>query len=207
MHKKAIILDLDNTVYSVHTIGDELFAPLFELIIQDGSHAHHMDKVKNDIMRRPFQLVARDYQFNEELTGKGIALLREQEYKGKIEPFADYQFVRNLPIDKFLVTTGFLKLQQSKVEGLHLGKDFKEIHIVDPLTSGRTKKEVFADIIERWGYANPEVLVVGDDPHSEIRAARDLGIEAILYDKLRLYNDTTILCKISDFKQLEPFLL
>jgi putative hydrolase of the HAD superfamily len=36
MQKKAIIFDLDNTVYAVRTIGEELFASLFELITQDG---------------------------------------------------------------------------------------------------------------------------------------------------------------------------
>jgi FMN phosphatase YigB (HAD superfamily) len=30
--KKYIILDLDNTIYPVHDIGDELFKPLFELL-------------------------------------------------------------------------------------------------------------------------------------------------------------------------------
>jgi putative hydrolase of the HAD superfamily len=34
MYKKAIIFDLDNTVYPVHSIGEELFAPLFALIMK-----------------------------------------------------------------------------------------------------------------------------------------------------------------------------
>jgi len=115
MRKKAIILDLDNTIYPVHAIGDELFAPLFALITQDGNHAQHMDEIKNEIMRRPFQMVAKDHHFDEELTEQGIALLKDITYNGKIEAFDDYRFVKQLHIDKYLVTTGFLKLQQSKV--------------------------------------------------------------------------------------------
>lgn len=206
MRKKAIIFDLDNTIYSVHSIGNELFASLFELIIQNGNHAENIEQIKAEIMRRPFQQVASDYNFDDELTQKGITLLKDVTYKGKIEAFIDYEFTRNLPVDKFLVTTGFLKLQQSKVEGMKIGQDFKEIHIVDPLASDRTKKDVFADIMKRHGYTKSELLVVGDDLHSEIKAAQELGIEAVLYDKFHLHNNNGSLRKISDFKQLESFL-
>jgi putative hydrolase of the HAD superfamily len=206
MQKKAIIFDLDNTVYSVHSIGNELFASLFELIFQNENHAENRDKIKDDIMRRPFQVVAKDYHFSDELTQKGIALLKGLTYEGKIEPFPDYQFAKGLPVDKFLVTTGFLKLQQSKVDGMKIGQDFKEIIIVDPLTSDKTKKDVFADIIKKYGYNKSEVLVVGDDLQSEIKAAQQLGIDAVLYDKSHLYDDIAFHPTISDFSQLKSFL-
>ena len=48
-----------------------------------------------------------------------------------------------------------------------------------------------------------EVLVVGDDLHSEIKAAQDLGIDAVVYDKYNLHPDEITLPKIDDFKQLE----
>lgn len=206
MPKKAIIFDLDNTIYSVHSIGNELFAPLFNLIFEDGRYASVIEKIKDDIMRRPFQVVAADYNFGKELTQKGIDLLKTLTYKGKIEPFPDYLVTKNLPVEKFLVTTGFLKLQQSKVAGMSLENDFKEIHIVDPSTSDKTKKNVFADILERHSYTPAEVLVVGDDLHSEIKAAQELGIDAILYDNFNLHSDTNSISKISDFNQLTTYL-
>jgi putative hydrolase of the HAD superfamily len=128
--------------------------------------------------------------------------LKDLAYNGKIEPFEDYQAVRKLPVDKFLVTTGFLKLQQSKIEGMKIAGDFKEIHIVDPLTSFTTKKDVFADIIQRHGYDKSEVLILGDDLHSEIKAAQELGIEAILYDGLKLHTDDTTVKRIESFDAL-----
>jgi putative hydrolase of the HAD superfamily len=115
--------------------------------------------------------------------------------------------VKDLVADKFLVTTGFLKLQQSKVEGMKIRNDFKEIHIVDPSTSDRTKKDLFAEIIERHGYHKSEVLVVGDDPQSEIKAAQDLGIDAILYDKSGLHKGITSIRRIENFKELIDLVL
>src|SRR5689334_14950083 len=113
MQKKAIIFDLDNTIYSVKSIGDELFAPLFKIIEEDGDHDDDLDKIKDEMMRRPFQWVAKKYEFSDELTQKGMDLLRNTTYLGKILPYADYHVVKDLAIDKYLVTTGFLQLQQS----------------------------------------------------------------------------------------------
>jgi putative hydrolase of the HAD superfamily len=207
MRKKAIILDLDNTIYSVHSLGHELFASLFNLILEDGNHQEEMDRIKEALLHRPFQVVAKEFGFSEELTKNGIAHLKDLTYRGRIRPFDDYEFVRNLSVDKFLVTTGFLKLQQSKVEGMRLHQDFDEIHIVDPSTSDLTKRDVFAHILQQHGYTKEEVVVVGDDLTSEIKAAQELGIDAVLYDHFQLYREQTNLPRIADFAQLSQFLV
>ena len=199
---KAIIFDLDNTIFPVPQIGFKLFAPVFELIELDGNHTSDMEKIKDAVMRTPFQKVAKDYQFSEELTRKSIELLKELAHNGAIEPFADFDQVRSLPVDKFVVTTGFMKMQQSKINSLDLEKDFKEIHIIDPSTTSKTKKDVFAGIIQRNKYEKEDVLVVGDDINSEIKAAQELGIEAVWYDKYNRYEPKEGVKKISDYRKL-----
>lgn len=207
MAVKALILDLDNTIYAVESIGEDLFKSLFDLIKKSGEFSGDLEDIKRDVMKKPFQTVASDYQFSESLTDNGTKLLQELTYEGKIEPFEDYRDLRKIPIDKYLVTTGFKKLQQSKVDGMQLDRDFKEIHIVDPATSDLTKKDVFADIIQRHGYEKDEVLVVGDDPDSEIGAGEALGTAVVLYDKMDRIDDPGALNKIRNFKQLEDFLI
>jgi putative hydrolase of the HAD superfamily len=202
MKKKAIIFDLDNTIFSVYSIGNTLFAPLFDLMEQDGTQWAHIDAIRDEVMRRPFQQIAKDYRFSDELTRKSIDILKRLAYNAPIEPFEDYGLVRQLPIDKYLVTTGFRCMQQSKVDGMGLQHDFLEIHIVDPTTSNQTKKEVFLDIVQRHGYAKEEVLIVGDDLHSEIKAAQELGIDAVWYDKYERYEPKPELTKIAHYQQL-----
>jgi putative hydrolase of the HAD superfamily len=206
MQKKALIFDLDNTIYAVRSIGDKIFAPLLELIATDDEQHLQMDKIRHEIMRRPFQMVAKDFNFSQELTAKGIELLSKIRFDWKIEPFSDYELARTLPLDKFLVTTGFTNMQQSKVAGMKLDRDFKEIHIIDPATSSKTKRNVFEDIIKRHHYENPEVLVIGDDLHSEIKAALELGIDAVLYDKMNVYENNIPVPKIADFSELSSYL-
>jgi len=205
MDKKALILDLDNTIYSVKTIGDELFRPLFSLIKEDGQHNKDMDEIKEQIMRRPFQWVAGKYNFSEGLKEKAMDLLKDTTYTGMIKPFIDYSAVKDLEVGKYLVTTGFLKLQQSKITGMKIQNDFREIHIVDPYSSTQTKKDVFAEIIYRHQYAKSEVLVVGDDPESEIKAAQELGVDAILYDRENRYPNSDVK-RIKDFRELKELL-
>lgn len=204
MHKKAIIFDLDNTIYPVKSIGPALFDSLFKLVKSDEGHVAEIEHIKADLMRRPFQVVAVDYQFSEVLVAKATHLLKHLAYDHPIEPYSDYHFTKSLHIDKFLVTTGFKKLQQSKIDRLDIGKDFNEIHIIDPSESTATKKDVFADIMQRHHFQTTEVIVVGDDLESEIRAAIDLDIEALLYDRDDTHNHARIK-KIKSMSELNDY--
>lgn len=175
--KKALILDLDNTIYPVQSIADKLFSTLFEAIDKELS-GEDLEKAKAEIKRKPFQHVAQKFNFSETLTGKCIHILKNLTYEGEIKPFEDYSFIKEIPARKFLVTTGFLKLQQSKINGMKISNDFEKIFIVDPENS--SKKEVFIEILGQYQLQPEEVLVIGDDPESEIKAAKELEIETFL---------------------------
>lgn len=206
MTKKAIIYDLDNTLYTVASIGNKLFASLFELLEQEDIPAARMSVIKDDIMRKPFQVVAREHQFSKELTQKGLDLLKNLTYNEQIELHDDYEEIKKLPQERFLVTTGFTELQHSKIRSLGIERDFKEVHVIDPLSTTQTKKTVFAGIMQRHHYTPSEVLVVGDDPESEIKAATELGIDTVLYDKQNRYPGFTATNKITDFAALSHLL-
>jgi putative hydrolase of the HAD superfamily len=182
--KQAIILDLDNTIYPVSSIADHLFEKLFALLDENSEKINHSDleAAKDDLTRRHFHLVADKFNFSPELKAQGIYLLSNMEYDLPLEPFEDYRYIQTANIQKFLVTTGFTKLQWSKIKMMGIKDDFAEIHIVDPEKSNQTKKDVFADILKRYNYAAEDVLVIGDDPESEIKAAMELGIDTFLFD-------------------------
>jgi putative hydrolase of the HAD superfamily len=206
MTKKAFIYDLDNTVYPVPSIGEKLFAPLFQLIRENGAYTGSFDKIRDEIMRTPFQVVAQKYQFSQELTQKAVGLLRDLTYEGDIQPYPDYPEIRNIPGDRFLVTTGFRKLQESKIRGMGIEADFRQVIVVDPDTSDKTKKDIFAGILQQHGYQPAQVLVIGDDPGSEIKAARELGLDTVLYDKENRHPNAVATFRISDFRELKDLL-
>ncbi len=76
MKKKAIIYDLDNTIYSLKTIGRELFGTLFEMVSESGFQ-REMDMIKVDLMSKPFQVVACKYRFGEALKQNCVNLLKQ----------------------------------------------------------------------------------------------------------------------------------
>ena len=203
---KAIIYDLDNTIYAVKTIGEELFAPLFDVIAASGVDQESFENIKNDLMRKPFQLVAADHHFDSDLIKKGAEILRGLVYEGDIRSFDDYVKIKSISGERFLVTTGFSDLQWSKIRRMGIDRDFNEIHIVDPDNSRKTKKDVFADIMDRKGYRSSEVWVVGDDPESEIKAALELGIKTVLIDREDWHPKAVSDFKIRDFAGLVSLL-
>ncbi len=206
--KRALILDLDNTIYPVKSIADKLFAPLFEIMEQYRQEFSENDfnAAIEDIMKKPFQKVADTYRFNSELTEKGLDLLRNATYDESMKPFDDYIVIKDLPIAKYLVTTGFLKLQQSKIRNLGIEDDFKGIFIVDPDTTRMTKKDVFLDLMKQNDLQKEDLLVVGDDPESEIEAANELGIETFLYDPDDNHKDDIATYKSKDFELLKDII-
>jgi putative hydrolase of the HAD superfamily len=179
---KALILDLDNTIYPVSAVADDMFRVLFNMIFSSGEFKETQESLKESIMRRPFVYVAREFAFSEKLRTQGINHLQNLTYEKPIQPFTDYKIIRALPYTKFLVTTGFEKLQQSKIERLGIAQDFHAIFIVDPSKSNLTKKDIFQKILTEYQYANDELIIIGDDLNSEIKAGNELGIRTVVYD-------------------------
>lgn len=195
--KKALILDLDNTIYPVSSISENLFADLFAKLDQhagsiNAGDADKINKIKDEMTRRPFQHIAEEFNLHGEVRNKMEDQLRNMTYDLPMRPFDDYHYISNIQLDKFLVTTGYSKLQWSKIRMLGIEDDFKYIHIVDPDVSQQTKKDVFELIMQTHSYTPEDLLVIGDDPESEIKAAKALSIDTFLYDPTNRYPDAQV---------------
>ena len=200
--KRALILDLDNTIYPVKSISDKLFEPLFNLIDDSLEDKQAATKAKEELTRRPYQQVAEEFGFGEEVTQQGLDLLRDATYDELMEPYAEYETLRKIKADKFLVTTGFTKLQLSKVNQLDINADFKKVYVVDPEQSDLTKGDIFRKIMTENGYAAEEVLIIGDDPQSEIKFAKEVGIDTFLFDPEDRYTDSHATYRAKDYRDV-----
>ena len=201
---RAFILDMDNTIYPVKSIGYKLFAPLFELMDQykDQVGEDELKQAKEEVMSKPLQGVADKHHFPKELKDKCVQMLSNLTYDEPMQPFDEYEYVRSLPFDKFLVTAGFMKMQQKKVEMLGLSNDFKKIYIIDPETTDKTKKDIFEEIAKEFNYKPEELLVIGDDADSEIKYGKMLGMKTFLYDPENNYPDAPADVKAKSFEEL-----
>lgn len=196
---------MDNTIYPVHSIGFKLFRVLFDIIEQSGSYSN-MEEIKAALMKRPFQVVAADYGFSDQLKHDCLALLQELTVEEAMQPFEDYAEIRKIDLPKYLVTTGFPKLQRSKVAQLGIEADFAGIFIVDLNEPGASKKAKFQQIMKENNLAPADLIVVGDDVNSEIRAGQELGIDAVLYAPAGTQAPSPELHVISHFRELRQYL-
>lgn len=206
MKKKAIILDLDNTIYPVSSIGDRLFKSLFSLIRKSGEYSGDFDQIRFEIMRRPFQYIADDFSFSESLKSDCFKLLSNLTYDEKMQPFEGYETLLTIPCRRFLVTTGYTKMQHSKIKQLGIENDFEAIFIIDPDKSTLTKRDIFEKILADYNLKVKDVLVVGDDLNSEIFHAKALGIETVLYDYRSQFQESEDQNVIRNHKDLHRYL-
>lgn len=202
---KALILDLDNTIYPVESISHELFVPLYDLMEQyrDDVGEDTLQQAKQEMTKVAFQKVADKHQFPQKLKEKGVALLSDLTYEGDMKAFDDYRQLQSLKTEKHLVTMGFTKMQWRKVDKLNLRPDFTEIIVNDPELTEGTKKEVFEHLMQKYNYQPNEVAVIGDDPESEIQAGKALGMVTVLYDRKGEYNADVADYKITSFIELQ----
>jgi putative hydrolase of the HAD superfamily len=205
---RALFLDLDNTIYPATAIADEVFKPIYDLLNEhvDDIGEDNIKEIKQKLMKKAYQVIADEYELSEELKKKGTEILRHVTYDRPIESFPDYEIIKNLEQEKFLVTMGFTKLQQSKIRMLDLNNDYQEIIVNDPDTTDDTKKEVFNNLLIKYGYHPNEVLIIGDDPESEIEAGNTLNIPTVLYDRQGEYPDAHVTHRIKHYQELLPIL-
>ncbi len=206
MRKKAIILDLDNTIYPVSSIGDRLFKSLFSLILESGEYSGDFDQIRFEIMRRPFQYIADEFSFSENLKADCFKLLSVLTYDEKMQPFEGYETLLTVPCRRFLVTTGYTKMQHSKIKQLGIENDFEALFVIDPDKSTLTKRDLFEKILADYNFSVDDVLVVGDDLNSEIFHAKALGIETVLYDYLSQFQESEDQKVIRNHKDLHLYL-
>ena len=124
MRKTAIIFDLDNCLAPATAIGQALFEPAFEAVraVNHGTlAASHLEDALADCWVHAFDWVARTHEFSAEMFDAGWAVMRTLEVEGPMKGYEDLPELDKLDTRRFLVTSGFRRLQVSKVRALGIG--------------------------------------------------------------------------------------
>jgi putative hydrolase of the HAD superfamily len=183
MRKTAIIFDLDNCLAPATAVGEALLDPAFDAVraVNRGLlDATRLEEAFADCWVHSFDWVARHHGFSSEMRDAGWAVMRTLEVAGPLTGYADLHLLGELDARRFLVTSGFRRLQSSKVRALRIEQLFERVSIDaidEPERLG--KQAIFERILADFGLSVDEVLVVGDNPESEIAAGNRLGITTI----------------------------
>ncbi|MEM1321488.1 MAG: HAD family hydrolase [Bacteroidota bacterium] len=178
-----LLLDLDDTIFATQSIRSEVVQPAIALLETELRLQQEESRVQaaiTELWQRPFDAVAKKYHIPEVTQARFHQKLQSLDYELKISPFPDYQWLRQLPIDKMLVTTGITKLQRAKISALGIEADFKAVFIDDPFAPQRIYKQgIFEHILHTHSLPPEQCWVIGDNPESELRAGKDLGMNTV----------------------------
>jgi FMN phosphatase YigB (HAD superfamily) len=180
---RAIIFDLDNCLSAADEPGKGLLDPVFDAI-RRANHGRLSDEALADAFadcwRHPLDFVAKKHGFSEDMLATGWAVYARLEVPVPMYGYDDLGTLADLPVLRFLVTSGFRRLQESKIKALGFERLFTAIHvdaIEEPDRKG--KQSTFEEILRAYQLRPEEVLVVGDNPDSEIEAGNRLGIRTV----------------------------
>ncbi len=182
------ILDLDNTLFDTRSIPAELTDRLHSRLRQANAECHAvssevLEQAISDTWYAPFSVVCERYS----LPRTFLAIWNEwQETVSFDQPLVPYPDVmRSLRILRTqghllcLLTSGYRRLQQAKIEALRITPLFDEIHIdaVDEFCSG--KAAIISGLLLARNWNRKDLLIVGDSATNEIDAGLRLGIATI----------------------------
>ena len=180
---KAFIFDLDSCLAAANEPGEGIFAEAFRAIRSANNGHVTEDKLRaafQDCWRFPFDFIADKYCFSPQMRAAGFAAFSQTEVTQPMHGYGDLDVLADLPAKLFLVTSGFRRLQESKVRALGIAHLFSRIHI-DAIeeVNRKDKRHAFEQILQAHQLSPHEVLVIGDNPESEIAAGNQLGITTI----------------------------
>ena len=209
MIPKALIFDLDNCLAPAREVGEALYAPAFAAIRQanqGGLSEQLLEEAFAEIWRHPLDWVAAKYHFSEAMRAAAWRVFGTMEVTHPMFGYGDLAVLAELPGQRFLVTSGFRRLQESKIRALKLAPLFTACYvdaIDEPDRLG--KQGLFERIMKEYGLQPAEVLIVGDNADSEIAAGNRLGmrtVQTLRSDVPRASNATDHVRTLAELKTL-----
>lgn len=183
VHMKTVIFDLDNCLCPTTESGADLYDPAFTAIriANDGSVADQaLASAFSEMWSHAYDWVARKYCFTPAMIDAGWQALSQVEVNKPLVGYADLHLLATVPAERFLVTSGFRRLQESKIRALGIAAQFRKVFVDAIDVSPRAGKyALFQEIIAQYALEVSDVVVVGDNPESELAAARSLGLVAV----------------------------
>jgi FMN phosphatase YigB (HAD superfamily) len=206
----AIIFDLDNCLAPADEPGEQLLAPVFDAVrlANDGAlTAVALDAAFRDCWVHAFDWVAARHNFTQRMRDAGWAAFREVEVRQPMCGYGDLDLLPSLGGVRFLVTSGFRRLQESKVRALGVAGSFAEV-IVDAMDEPdrRGKERIFADLIRAQSLRRAEVLVVGDNAESELAAAKRLSLPSAQILRRGVVPAPEVTTRVQDLADLRRWL-
>ncbi|HXJ58820.1 MAG TPA: HAD family hydrolase [Verrucomicrobiae bacterium] len=204
---QAVIFDLDNCLSAADEPGQDLLEPVFHAIRQSNHGQLSEEALKAvyfDCWRHPLDWVAQKHRFSPEMLTAAWEAYSKLEVRVPMHGYADLGTLAELPVRRFLVTSGFRRMQESKIQALGFSSLFTAVYIDAIDEPGRKGKEaLFREILAQYHVSPANVLVVGDNPDSEIAAGNRIGMATVQVLRPGVPPGTNASCVIEGLAELK----
>jgi len=175
---KAIIFDLDMCILDTRTISVSVLHPVLNVLHGSAISSFLKTEIERQLWTTSLEDIINQFALPTSLAEELRDSYLQIEIPNDIKTFGDNDAIAQLPVAKLLVTSGYRRLQESKIDKLGIKTLFDEIVIdaIDNPESRMGKEKIFREILQRHGWNQKEVLVVGDSASSELAAAKSLQI-------------------------------
>src|SRR5438128_104947 len=129
---KALIFDLDNCLAPSREVGEELYEPAFEAIREANRGQlgeSQLSKAFEDVWRHPLDWVAERYGFSKAMLDAAWQAFEKMEVSRPMVGYDDIEVIAEWPVSRFLVTSGFRRLQESKIRALNIRPLFTNVYV------------------------------------------------------------------------------
>lgn len=202
---KAIIFDLDMCILDTHSLTGPFFQPVLDALRNANLPPEIKEKVERQLWTTSLDDTVDMFIVPEDVAEDMREAYRHIEVPDGIKSFGDENYIKRLDVKKILVTSGYKRFQETKISKLGIAPLFDEIVIdaLDYREQRKGKKKIFKELLEKNQWDKDEVFVVGDNPVSELGAAKSLGIPTIQILRPTIVKWDEATHHISSFRELE----
>lgn len=182
------ILDLDNTLFDTRSIPASLIHCLHSDLRLANKESHAvppdiLEKAINDAWYAPFSVVCDRYSLPDIFQCIWNDWLETVSFGQSLPLYPDVvcalQKLRVQGHYLCLLTSGYRRLQQAKIEALGIAHLFDEVHIDAVEESSPGKAAIILELMRSRKWNREDLLIVGDSAASEIDAGIRLGISTV----------------------------
>lgn len=185
---KAVLFDLDDTLYDESSYVDQAFENTAAYLAgrlgmpgrKEEFHRRMLELVKQDGRGRIFDRLCEEAGVAYPV-GELVEVYRSTEPVLKLYPDAErlLEALEEKGIRTGLVTDGCGRVQHAKISALGLDRRLDSVVVTDDFGLKKPMSEVYEKCLQALGCIPGEAVYVGDNPRKDFYGARKLGIKTV----------------------------
>jgi len=112
------------------------------------------------------------------------------------------EYLKNKNYQLHIITNGFNEVQGRKLQNSKLEKYFNQIITSENAGANKPHAQIFEYALKQTGAQIEQSIMIGDDLSTDIKGARDMGMDHIYFNPKKAKHDEKLTFEIENLKEL-----